>query len=92
MMARPRIFTKDPDARLDWKFDYDLWLEAEESILSAEILTEGVTVDDRDVQPRSVKVWLVGGTAGVTAQVTCRITTILGRIDDRTIRIRIRER
>jgi hypothetical protein len=40
----------------------------------------------------SVTVWLLGGTAGTTYDVRCRVTTVAGRTDDRTLRVQVMER
>jgi hypothetical protein len=40
----------------------------------------------------SVTAWLMGGTAGQTYEVRCRITTSAGRTDDRTLRVQVVER
>lgn len=90
-MPQPRNFTKDPDAKLDWRFDWNLWLEDDEEIADVEILAEGVNVGSITNHGREVIVFLSGGEVG-NAEATCRITTDKGREDDRTIRIRVRER
>jgi hypothetical protein len=40
----------------------------------------------------TAKTWLSGGTAGQVVRVTNRITTSLGRIDDRSFNVRLVER
>ena len=64
------------------------------------ILTKTVTVDDGITKDSdalsdtdtSVTVWLSGGTAGVDYEVACKIVTSASRIDERTIKIQVRER
>lgn len=98
---------KDPDAILDYKFDWapstngtpggsSDWLAAGETIESytLTISPSGLTVDsdsstDADT---SVTCWLSGGTAGVKYALTCHIVTSAGRVDDRTVHIRVAER
>ena len=96
-MAQPSQFIKDPDAVLDWRFNWSQWLEDAETITSHEILVEDdseapVSVVSSDHVEGAVVVFLSGGTARNTAEVTCRISTDQNRTDDRTIRIRVRER
>ena len=96
-MPTPSQFTKDPDAVLDWVFDWreDGWLPEEDSISSADVLvnpTNGINVDSVVHDDDKVTFFLSGGVANTTSEVTCRINTSEGRTDDRTIRINIRER
>ena len=90
---KPTII-KDPNAVLDYTFDWTLWLDdvvdaiATKSIVAA----TGITVDSSQISGKKVIVWLSGGTAGQKYQVTCRITTAGGRTDDRSIFIKMKER
>lgn len=93
----PRKFDKDPDAVLDYKFDWSGWLASGETIVSKEIsASDGLSVSSSSItdDDTSVTVWLSGGTAGVWYDVTCRITTSSSpaRIDDRTIQIECKQR
>lgn len=84
---------KDPDARLDWVWDWNEWLDEGETIEeSTFIASVGITIDDSSVTTKTATVWLSGGTAGQVYQVTNRISTTAGRIDDRSITIRVTER
>jgi hypothetical protein len=86
-------FTKDPDAKLDWKFDWSPWLQTGETIASSQfIVTAGITVDSTSNTSTNTTVWLLGGTPGLPYRVTNRITTSQGRIDDRSITIRVKDR
>ena len=97
-------FLKDPDAVLDYKFDWKAetnstgnsdWLISGETISSHTITADtGITVDsssetDTDT---SVTVWLSGGTDKVDYSVACEIVTSDGRTDERTATIKVRER
>lgn len=93
-MARNR-FTKDPDAVLDYSWDWSNWLEAGETIVTASVTAEtGITKDSETNDTTSVTAWLSGGTAGESYTVTCRITTnsVPARTDERSIILRVRER
>ena len=98
------IFKKDPDAVLDFKFDWATstnghgftdWLDTGETIQSHVITAEaGITLDS-DVAAdanTSVVAWLSGGTAGTTYDVACKIVTTDGRTDERTMSIVVAER
>jgi hypothetical protein len=94
------IYAKDPDAILDYGFDWSEWLASGETIV-----TSSWIVPDDDTSPSmalvktsdshddsSTAIWLASGLPGETYQVTNRIVTSLGRRDDRSITIRIIER
>lgn len=86
-------FTKDPDAKLDYTWDWSLWLPNGDTILtSAFTPSPGITVNSSSNTTTNSTVWLSGGTEGQSYTVTNEITTVQGRIDDRTITIRIQER
>lgn len=97
-LGRPLI-DKDPDATLDFSFDWGDWLDVvSDSIVSANVTTTDadVTIEDFDVLGGSiVRVWVSGGTVGTTVPILCRITTAsspIARIDDRTMYLKIVER
>lgn len=87
-------FAKDPQARLDYAFDWSDWLEVAETISSYTVTVASGDVTKVSDQQASgiVTVWLTGGTAGTQARVTCHITTSANRQDDRSITLDIRER
>lgn len=84
---------KDPDATLDWVWDWNEWLDEGETIsTSTFIVSVGITVSSTSNTTKTATVWLSGGTAGQVYQVTNRINTSSGRTDDRSITIRVTER
>ena len=84
---------KDPDATLDWVWDWNEWLDEGETISSSEFFTTvGLVVDSNSFTTKTATVWLSGGTAGQVYKVTNRITTSSGRTDDRSVTIRVVER
>jgi hypothetical protein len=102
------LFIKDPQAILDYKFDWasntngggadiDDWLAAGETIASFVMTADaGITVESSSSTDTntSVTVWLSGGQVGKTYEVACRITTTStpARVDERTIAIEVRNR
>lgn len=85
--------TKDPDARLDYAWDWSAWLEDGETITSHTVTVEsGDVVIDGTPQEAAgvVTAWLEAGTT--RSVVTCHIVTSEGREDDRSRTITIRER
>lgn len=84
---------KDPDAVLDWVWDWNEWLDDGETISTSTFIPSvGINVDSTSNTTKTATVWLSGGTAGQVYQVTNRITTSSGRTDDRSITIRVTER
>jgi hypothetical protein len=92
-MSISNVFIKDPNATLDYGFDWSQWLQDGESI-SSYIITAGCGINkasDTNTSA-SVIVWLTSGCAGNRYSVACKITTSANRIDERTIKIDVRER
>ena len=90
----PRI-DKDPAAALDYAIDWSDWLGAD--VIAASVWTVtppdgGLTASLPGVSGSQARVWLSGGTAGQVVRVTNRITTGLGRIDERSFNVRLVER
>lgn len=86
-------FIKDPNAVLDYEFNWLDWLESEETIISHVVTVDaGITKDSDSELDGIVLVWLSGGTHGIDYIVACEITTSVGRTEERSINIRCRER
>jgi hypothetical protein len=85
-------FRTDPDATLDWVFDWSAWLADSETITAHTITTTGtVVVDSSSVSAGDVTVWL-SGASGSRVEVTCQIVTSQGRTDDRTLTLLVGDR
>jgi len=91
--AKPTIL-KDPDAVLDYTFDWTLYLDDIADTISSRtvIVPTGMTKVSDSIVGKTVVVWLSGGTSGSKYQITCRIVTAGGRTDDRSIFIKIKDR
>lgn len=97
-------FVKDPDAVLDYKFDWKAltngngssdWLQSGETLSAHTIDADtGITVDSSALSDTntSVTVWLSGGTAGTDYAVRCEVDTSASRTDERTMMVAVRER
>lgn len=88
-MATIPTFTKDPNATLDYKVDWEAWLDGDTIATSAWTVPDGLTADADSNTTTSATVWLSGGTEGTTYTVLNRVTTAAGRTDDRSILIRV---
>ncbi len=84
-------FTKDPDAVLDYLWDWSEWLTAVgDTIDTVTFLPDtGITVESFTHTGTSATAWISGGTAGSSYSVTCRVMTAGGRTDDRTATFKI---
>jgi hypothetical protein len=92
-MAVFKDHKKDPDATLDWIFDWNLWLGEFETITDAEFIVDpGITVVTETFTQKTATVWLSGGTEGQVYKITCRITSSEGRTDDRSFTLRCTNR
>lgn len=83
-------FVKDPSAKLDYTLNWGEWLqEDDDTILEATVPNppSGVTIVSVGHTPTTTTVWISGGTAGTSYDVTVRILTAGGRQDERTITI-----
>ena len=107
MTTAQRTFPKDPDARLDYYFDWAAlangtgdsnWLAGGETITAFEVTADAGLTSDVPAAPAlvngdtAVRVWLSGGTAGSRYQVACQVTTSAGRVDERTLVVDVYER
>lgn len=85
-------FYKDPDAVLDYTGDWAAWLNGDTIQTSTWIPDDGITVDSSTHDDTTATVWLSGGTNLETYEVTNRVATAGGRTDDRTIKIKVKEK
>ncbi|MBW1730014.1 MAG: hypothetical protein JRH08_00785 [Deltaproteobacteria bacterium] len=86
-------FLKDPDAVLDYAFDWSSWLQSGETVSSYVITVDtGLTKESDGEADGVVTVWLSGGTAGSEYTVSCKITTSMSRTDERSMTIKVMER
>jgi hypothetical protein len=84
---------KDPNSTLDYSMDWSGWLDDGETITSQQVTADpaGLTVSNVSGASGVVRWRLAGGTVGTVYYVTVRVTTSVGQIDDRTVRIRIKD-
>lgn len=89
---------KDPDAvldyRIDWGADYlaagELLAASEWSVVPDEAGGVSIAGDDFDASSSTVKA--AGGVAGHLYSLVNRVTTAAGRVDDRSIVLRVEAR
>jgi hypothetical protein len=93
------VIQKDPDAELDYAFVWTKYLaNVTDTIIAVEFIVDPtLEVTREQFDSTTATVWLSGGVAPLPPapnelRVTCRITTLEGRIDDRSIFLKIVER
>ena len=89
----PQI-VKDPNASLDYRIDWSDWLGTDTIAASTWTVfpAGGLTLGSASAATKTATTFLSGGTAGQVVRVTNRITTALGRIDNRSFNVRLVER
>lgn len=88
------IHTHDPQATLDYAFDWTAWLREGETLMSATVtVPDGITkTTETATSTGLVTYWLQGGTHGSSYKVTCHVVTNQGREDERSDIIEVRNR
>lgn len=84
----PRV-TKDPDALLDYVFDWSDWLETDVITSSTWTVDAGLTRESDSATTTQTSVWLSGGTVGGVYEALNRIVTGGGRTADRVLLVRV---
>ena len=83
---------KDPNAKLDYTIDWIRWLDTDTITASTwEVSSPELIIMDSSNTHTTTTVWLSAGLAGQFYTVTNRITTTLGRIQDQSFRLKIKE-
>ena len=94
-MAKPEIETwlKDPQAVLDWTWNWSDWLqEGEEVASTSSTISPGLIIDEMTNTSTTITVWISGGTVGNPYRVTVQVVTNQGRTDERSALIRVTNR
>jgi len=88
-------WVKDPNSTLDFSFDWSDWVEGGDSISSFEIIYNTTThtgqllINQTSLSENIVTVWLSAGRKNMKYMITCRVTTVDGRVEDSTRAIKI---
>lgn len=84
--------TKDPNAILDYRFDWSDWLNSDTIATSTWIAPDGITVQSESETTTAATVWLSGGTLSRSYELVNRIVTAGGRTEDRTLIVHIQDK
>lgn len=103
-------YIKDPEADLDYGFDWSEWLAVEDLTASPAVAAETITASTWTLPPDptspavglaeessshngvATTIWLTGGVDGEDYVITNHIVTSAGREDDRSLKIKVRNR
>lgn len=86
------LFTKDPDATLDYQVNWGMWLGEDIISNSTWEVPIGITKGSESFDGTTATIWLSGGTIGQRYAITNTIATVGTRGDDRTFHILIADR
>jgi hypothetical protein len=87
-----RQVIKDPDAVLDYGFNWAPWLDGDTISASTWTADTGITAVSPSNTTTTTSIWLTGGTDGAEYMVRNHITTTGGRSEDRTLHVRMQHR
>lgn len=93
--APPKLYYQDPDARLDYSFDWSARALVDDDAITASTWSVDdatLTLSDPQVVDGVTTVWISGGLLGKFYRVTNQIETSGGRRDDRSFLVRILHR
>jgi len=80
---------KDPTAVLDYSVDWTQWLAQDTLATSSWSADVGITVTATSFTTTVATVWLSGGTAGRIYSIHNSITTVGGRVNEQSFKIRV---
>lgn len=85
-----KLYSKHPDAKLDYSVDYTDFLGADTISTSNWTVPAGLTGSGAGISGGKITtIWLDGGTLGTEYQVTNSIVTAAGREESRSFIVRI---
>lgn len=84
---------KDPSAILDYPMDWTDWLQDAEIITASQwTVPTGLTAANPAYSTKATTVWLSSGIPGEVYTVVNRISTSEGRTDERSFRVKVKNR
>jgi hypothetical protein len=94
-----KTFSKDAAAKLDWTFDWSIWLPTGDTINGStwaiDVPGDGALAIAGSPAPSftttTTTAWLTGGTLGQKYVLRNRVTTVGGRTEDMSVAIVIEE-
>lgn len=85
------MYKKDPNATLDYQFDWTEYLAPISDVISSVVwtLSAGLTQVSQSFTATNAIIFVSGGVLDDIETIACKITTTGGRIDERTIQLNI---
>lgn len=85
-------FNKDPNAVLDYTFDWTAWLGDDTIASSSWIVPVGISSGGAVFSSTTTTIWLTGGIAGTSYSIYNQIVTAGGRTEKRTFKVNALDR
>lgn len=85
-------FEHAPNAKLDYGFDWSMYLSAGETIATSTWSADSLTTSSPQMGDKITSVFVEGGVIGGNYNLTNSITTSVGRRDSRTLKIFVKNR
>lgn len=84
---------KDPQAKLDYGLDWSAWL-GDDTITASDWVAEpaGLALSGFAHDKKKTSVYAAGGQAGSAYLLRNQVSTAAGRIDERSIKLKVKER
>jgi hypothetical protein len=82
-------FPKDPAAVLDYTVDWSNWLGLDKITSVVWTVPAGIGNAGTSNSGTAATIWISGGTAGTNYIVTCLVTTLAGRTDERSFQLTV---
>lgn len=89
-MTTPR-FIKDPSGTLDYSVDWTDWLGADTIDSSSWTVPSGLVLGTSIAGTAVATAWIGGGTVGNSYYLTNQIVTAAGRVDERSLIIKVED-
>jgi hypothetical protein len=80
---------KTPGGVLDYPFNWEKWLGTDTIATAVWTVPTGLTKTAQSETETVANAWISGGVIGTSYKVSCKITTVGGRTEERTIEIRV---
>ena len=85
-------FEHAPNAKLDYGFDWTAWLASGETVSVSSWTTDTLTNTSPQNTGTVTSLFVEGGVVGTSYKLVNTITTSVGRVDSRTIRLSCKNR
>lgn len=98
LKGKKYVIKRDPNSVLDYIASFEALLVPGDTIVAASVpqVSGGIVIDSVVFTTTTVTIWVSGGTLWAVGQpyasATIRITTVAGRVDERTVYFKVVQR